>query len=88
MLKEHMEIEMKLNGREKIEGKTAKEIVEIMSTFQWRAENEETPGDLREYMQTVSKRIRTAKGGKSVRACCADHFLEDLAVHDVIKRIS
>jgi hypothetical protein len=38
-------------------------------------------------MRSVSDRIKTQKGAP-VRACCATHFLDDLAASGVIKRLS
>jgi hypothetical protein len=79
-----MQIELQLNGRETVEGDTPEAVVEAMSRYQW-------PDDKRagadEYMRAVSDRIKTQKG-QTVRACCATHFLDDLAASSVIKRLS
>lgn len=82
-----MEIEMKLNGRERIEGKDADAIVERMSQMQWPAEKPtQYPAPI-DYMHAVSDRLKI-QGGAGVRTCCADHFLDDLAAARVIKRLS
>jgi hypothetical protein len=79
-----MQIELQLNGRETVEGDTPEAVVEAMSRYQWPDDKPLTSGD---YMRSVSDRIKTQKG-ETVRACCATHFLDDLAASGVIKRLS
>lgn len=81
MLKHDMEIELQLNGREKIEGNDADAIVAELARKQW---DELAPAD---YMKSVSERMQV-QGKPAARTCCATHFLEDLASARVIRRIS
>ncbi|HEY7555286.1 MAG TPA: hypothetical protein VIH18_10815 [Candidatus Binatia bacterium] len=84
MISEGMQIELQLNGRETVEGDTPEAVVEAMSRYQWP---DDKPAGADEYMRAVSARIKTQKG-ETVRACCATHFLDDLAASGVIKRLS
>ena len=81
-----MEVEMKLNGREKIAGDSAEAIVERMAQMQWPSEKPTGYEGPIEYMEAVRERLKI-QGGADVRTCCADHFLDDLAAARVIKRL-
>ncbi len=74
MIEESVEIEMKLNGRERIEGDTAEAIVERMAQMQW-PEEKPAGGDSLEYMEAVRDTLKI-QGKPDVRTCCAEHFLE------------
>ena len=86
MLQEGMEVEMKLNGREKIAGDTAEAIVKHMAQMQWPAEKPAADAGRIAYMEAVRERFKI-QGKPDVRTCCAEHFLDDLAAAGVITRL-